>query len=299
MAALLTTLGISILAPRAGRDVVCCISPAWAFISIVAPRAGRDALRRHAYGGAEAISILAPRAGRDHALAPPFPAVFISILAPRAGRDAVRDLDALRLRNFNPRAPCGARLGYETIGMEEIGFQSSRPVRGATAVRLHGHGQRGRISILAPRAGRDMPACSRRIRAARFQSSRPVRGATTASSLSRRRSPNFNPRAPCGARPRFFIRSDGAVNISILAPRAGRDPRLIRSCRPPHRFQSSRPVRGATWSAPGAEPRRRISILAPRAGRDNDNKGNTEHKGISILAPRAGRDTPGGISFWG
>ena len=78
-------------------------------------------------------------------------------------------------------------------------FQSTRPVRGATVVH-HALVPAVFISIHAPRAGRD---------------SRPAWTCPA--------STNFNPRAPCGARPH---------------PR--KHPRLLK------KFQSTRPVRGAT-----------------------------------------------------
>ena len=128
---------------------------------------------------------------------------------------------------FNPRAPCGAR--------RHIAFNAAHVVG---------------ISILAPRAGRDVQ----------------LHGFFTVAR-------DFNPRAPCGAR-----RSGGSgvpllPIISILAPRAGRDfrrrfnvgqaryisilaPRAGRDASsgnvPPRgsAFQSSRPVRGATCVIP-------------------------------------------------
>ena len=78
-------------------------------ISIHAPRAGRDAFLRSATKGGE-ISIHAPRAGRD----------------PEA-RDSWR-----RGCHFNPRAPCGARQQFNDGAVVADGFQSTRPVRGAT-----------------------------------------------------------------------------------------------------------------------------------------------------------------------
>ena len=55
---------------------------------------------------------------------------------------------------FNPRAPCGARLAVNKVEVNGETFQSTRPVRGATA-----HGlltdANANISIHAPRAGRD------------------------------------------------------------------------------------------------------------------------------------------------
>ena len=101
--------------------------------------------------------------------------------------------------DFNPRAPCGARL-YSHFNPNPCGkFQSTRPVRGATA---SGHSfcpvtlfqstrpVRGAtifqwrycddqvISIHAPRAGRDLPVSIRSCGTSLFQSTRPVRGAT-------------------------------------------------------------------------------------------------------------------------
>ena len=59
-----------------------------------------------------------------------------------------------------------------------------------------------------------------------FQSTRPVRGETTSATTSRRRTCDFNPLAPCGARPPE--REKGAEDL---------------------RFQSTRPVRGETAKA--------------------------------------------------
>ena len=94
-------------------------------------------------------------------------------------------------------------------------------------------------------------------------------GATSSGQPPRYTQLDFNPRAPCGARPRFLIVSAstsafqstrpvwGATrgspglrrlqDISIHAPRVGRDePRAAKLDRQP-RFQSTRPVWGATW----------------------------------------------------
>ena len=106
---------------------------------------------------------------------------------------------------FNPRAPCGARLDmFALMRMNDLRFQSTRPVRGATAL-VHND---------------EFPA--------KFQSTRPVRGATCFSSsflwarsisihapragrdhvsvdgLAKIR--HFNPRAPCGARQQKYTK---------------------------------------------------------------------------------------------
>ena len=65
---------------------------------------------------------------------------------------------------------------------------------------------------------------------------------------------DFNPRAPCGTRRALVILVDCALQISIHAPRVGRDLASSAGAIVPERFQSTRPVWGAT-----APP----SILAP------------------------------------
>ena len=104
---------ISIRAPRAGRDAAAQKGDLHGWISIRAPRAGRDVLEMHRKGKLREISIRAPRAGRDGRLGSPEPC---------------------HRRNFNPRAPCGARLDSPHFPISaNCGFQSARPVRGATA----------------------------------------------------------------------------------------------------------------------------------------------------------------------
>ena len=146
---------------------------------------------------------------------------------------------------------------------------------------------------------------------------------------------NFNPRAPCRARPVLIDDKRRITGISIHAPRAGRDcvnlkigklrrnisihaPRAGRDsiiqlhklnwedfnprapCRarrsnerepdPCKRFQSTRPVQGATAPDPCLSGYVPISIHAPRAGRDTPRAYINKHRKISIHAPRAERD---------
>ena len=103
--------------------------------------------------------------------------VEISIHAPRVGRDAPAAAQGFHCRNFNPRAPCGARHIAAAPDHKHTQFQSTRPVWGATCCILRRHslapnfnprapcGTRRdrraarcalhRISIHAPRVGRD------------------------------------------------------------------------------------------------------------------------------------------------
>ena len=167
----------------------------------------------------------------------------VSIHAPHAGRDlTVSRYFCLELC-FNPRAPCGARLSISRIRGSTASFQSTRPVRGATLPR--------------PIAWMYLM----------FQSTRPVRGATAAAAIHAStihvsiHAPRagrdirthavdhlhnrFNPRAPCGARPESF---EAAIVQAV--------------------FQSTRPVRGATFHLCDNTNFPIVSIHAPHAGRD-------------------------------
>ena len=191
-------LGVSIHAPRAGRDPADLRYLCWDEVSIHAPRAGATPLptlsgRRArfqstrpvrgatsgqtGYSYTSTVSIHAPRAGRDppHDRNSPPPICFNPRAPCGARRRGLRPLTASE-SCFNPRAPCGARPWSIVVLRADWLLQSTRPVRGAT-------GRRGGVqlyrpvSIHAPRAGRDGLASTPRV-------------AIT----------GFNPRAPCGAR---------------------------------------------------------------------------------------------------
>ena len=122
---------------------------------------------------------------------------------------------------FNPRAPYGARLYSRRRSITIDRFQSTRPIRGATAVTT-GLSWASRISIHAPHTGRDSLCESKRLD-----------------------QQDFNPRAPYGARLLRPILSHGinifqstrpirgatnhiqsaelGIRISIHAPHTGRD----------------------------------------------------------------------------
>ena len=191
-------------------------------------------------------------------------------------------------KGFNPCAPCGARHAYDGDPNEPVVFQSTRPMRGATGVRLRA--LRGVwVSIHAPHAGRDMVYI-------------PKFTVPT----------GFNPRAPCGARQRSCVYSSApesfqstrpmrgatgdcsrhkrSLNVSIHAPHAGRDrtpqssmcfhrcfnPRAPCGARPmsctaiptSQSCQSTRPKRGATTPISEEGHTMLVSIHAPHAGRD-------------------------------
>ena len=146
----------------------------------------------------------------------------ISIHAPRVGRDRTMRKCGDTSRNFNPRAPCGARRSRSRSRLSLSKFQSTRPVWGATH-RCRAGSQAHAISIHAPRVGRDVLYTAQTLTSAQFQSTRPVWDATRSASCTVCASSNFNPRAPCGTRPSERRNGRAGADISIHAPRVGRD----------------------------------------------------------------------------
>ena len=101
---------------------------------------------------------------------------------------------------------------------------------------------------------------------------------------------HFNPRAPCGARPCLYHPQDGQHPISIHAPRVGRDRELL-ACRlnlsliSIHAPRVGRDITGGLKVGMSS-----ISIHAPRVGRDARQRSTAGAVRISIHAPRVGRD---------
>ena len=192
-------------------------------ISIHAPHAGRDGLRAsHQYHeghfnprapcGARRSSTLCTisfastfqstrpmRGATDTRRLAPFPSP-ISIHAPHAGRDHDATDAVAVYRDFNPRAPCGARQRLQ----EQYSILT-------------------RISIHAPHAGRDGREQGYHPQAARFQSTRPMRGATQRDKRLQERI-DISIHAPHAGRDLELLELLQHLNISIHAPHAGRDP---------------------------------------------------------------------------
>ena len=102
---------------------------------------------------------------------------------------------------FNPRTPCGVRLDYYYMISKASEFQSTHPMRGATPMGYH-RSKHFYISIHAPHAGCDQETLLFLRPLNLFQSTHPMRGATEVSALPAAGYQNFNPRTPCGVRPR-------------------------------------------------------------------------------------------------
>ena len=122
---------------------------------------------------------------------------------------------------FNPRSPCGERLTGQLSGFTTYKFQSTLPVWGAT-VSTCSFTVTSFISIHAPRVGSDRIAHRITYQSGNFNPRSPCgeRPRWAVSCCNRR---YFNPRSPCGERLDYEFAVETQVMISIHAPRVGSD----------------------------------------------------------------------------
>ena len=232
------------------------------------PLAGRDRRHAHRDRGRSRISIHAPREGRDSGFN-------LSIggkdnFNPRAPRGARRwrpSRRPLRATYFNPRAPCGARRRLTRSPVSGSVFQSTRPMRGATSthnlfitrtcISIHAphagrdgmsrcsHPAQPSISIHAPHAGRDPAAPKQKALVLLISIHAPHAGRDRGMDLKSRLEWNFNPRAPCGARPTTSAQAHSHITFQSTRPMRGATCQQ-QSLAYTQIFQSTRPMRGAT-----------------------------------------------------
>ena len=182
------------------------------------------------------------------------------------GRDLWLCLGEYRGINFNPRAPCGARHHLHSYTASCQKFQSTRPVWGATAVSYKLIGDI-RISIHAPRVGRDLIIAVHQIGGNVFQSTRPVWGATGTHSRLRLRLEFQSTRPVWGATDTCLAPYPPPL-ISIHAPRVGRDQWKERSSCGWQYFNPRAPCGARLHVFRAIIDIFSISIHAPRVGRD-------------------------------
>ena len=185
----------------------------------------------------------------------------ISTHAPLAGRDSSARSTATRARrNFNPRAPCGARLWPKIESATAKAFQPTRPLRGATRKKRTPRRWHV-ISTHAPLAGRDDTGGSL---APSFQYFNP-RAPCGARQLPPSRQSlriDFNPRAPCGARRLDRAGVGTGVRFQPTRPLRGATGMYAKDIIDDLLFQPTRPLRGATFDA--ASPLRSATFQPTR-----------------------------------
>ena len=210
---------------------------------------------------------------------------FISTHAPLAGRDCIALTPCRQARYFNPRAPCGARLGQEAGLPKPTVISTHAPLAGRD------EGQEvltmeQSISTHAPLAGRDNRQKTVKTERAIFQPTRPLRGATSPASCTPLHRADFNPRAPCGARHTHSRTSWRRREISTHAPLAGRDACAIDLTPAYRHFNPRAPCGARRRSRTASATTGRISTHAPLAGRDMTTQRQKNH-GQTNFNPRA------------
>ena len=312
---------ISIHAPLAGRDGGSIVDGILqGIISIHAPLAGRDLVDIADDGRIDQFQSTRPLRGATTKYVSTLSLLQISIHAPLAGRDRGGTVPVPRLCGISIHAPLAGRDDGSRDGdRRSERFQSTRPLRGATAATLD-EARAAVISIHAPLAGRDVERDGRGAGAGAFQSTRPLRGATKIKAMTTDTKPfqstrplrgataettrslrdccYFNPRAPCGARLLGLGSNQQADQFQSTRPLRGATAELSRRLKAECQFQSTRPLRGATPDFQVSQTLRNyFNPRAPCGARQQHGRRAYISRCISIHAPLAGRDVFPADSF--
>ena len=169
-------------------------------ISIHAPHAGRDQRHQHLFGQNLIFQSTRPMRGATASTAVCASTEEFQSTRPMRGATCGFHLRNHFRRDFNPRAPCGARRFPPPRILPRFPISIHAPHAGRDYGFARQH-RRKTISIHAPHAGRDVSRRRGFCRGFQFQSTRPMRGATSAAWDNIVAIFDFNPRAPCGARP--------------------------------------------------------------------------------------------------
>ena len=168
--------------------------------------------------------------------------------------------------SFNPRAPCGARPWQHHQVYRSFGFQSTRPMRGATQVAFVPE-PRFFVSIHAPHAGRDSFSTLKLLAHKEFQSTRPMRGATLAFEIPEGYH-MFQSTRPMRGATISHCAATSIGSVSIHAPHAGRDDAIRCLYAESACFNPRAPCGARRHRACRQSTVQQVSIHAPHAGRD-------------------------------
>ena len=151
------------------------------------------------------------------------------------------------MKHFNPRAPYGARPTTTREIPKTKGFQSTRPIRGATKPPKQAEDQQS-ISIHAPHTGRDKADNDIRPRIS-ISIHAPHTGRDAQAALLLLGDLEISIHAPhTGRDVHPSPEAPARIDISIHAPHTGRDPEFSARSLDQTAFQSTRPIRGATFA---------------------------------------------------
>ena len=169
---------------------------------------------------------------------------------------------------ISTHAPLAGRDRFRPLATSDFLISTHAPLAGRDG-REKRHHMIDVISTHAPLAGRDCDGWAYDKKVG-ISTHAPLAGRDFAIKVRKKVIQHFNPRAPCGARRALVPYSQ------TLQPA----------------FQPTRPLRGATLSAPFSFVINSISTHAPLAGRDQRHcRSISGEEFISTHAPLAGRDT--------
>ena len=195
----------------------------------------------------------------------------------------------MRTIYFNPRSPCGERPNTSYQRAVKDIFQSTLPVWGATFCAEIIKLSMG-ISIHAPRVGSDLL----RYQLYAFSTisiHAPRVGSDLTESLDTATPLDFNPRSPCGERPKPYGSRISYHTISIHAPRVGSDSRLSGCGYAPAYFNPRSPCGERRNSQSIGLWNRYFNPRSPCGERHAAPAEQAVQRCISIHAPRVGSDT--------
>ena len=160
------------------------------------------------------------------------------------GRDATKEATGIK-HEISIHAPhAGRDADVSSVTRLDAEFQSTRPIRGATFERTWSNAMW------------------------QFQSTRPIRGATFADWGGPGTGPDFNPRAPYGARHGYGQQASGPVDFNPRAPYGARHARLGLINAENSNFNPRAPYGARLRRLAAAGHAQPISIHAPHTGRD-------------------------------
>ena len=194
---------------------------------------------------------------------------------------------------FNPRAPCGARRKFASAAHWSRVISIHAPLAGRDIPACLADARHLPISIHAPLAGRDWQCCRQVAGPLVFQSTRPLRGATPHSCRHTFATMIFQSTRPLRGATRYFsISFATSVYFNPRAPCGARRPG--RGCRPPaFPISIHAPLAGRDFSRRSALRRRRqFQSTRPLRGATIPGQCPHHRRRISIHAPLAGRDSP-------
>ena len=214
----------------------------------------------------------------------------ISIHTPHAGSDSRRPRYSNRPRHSNPHSPCGERPEFASGLALGMVFQSTLPMRGATRWRWRCGTIWNSISIHTPHAGSDRLDRLLNRQLKHFNPHSPCGERRQEREKTRGTSAHFNPHSPCGERPVMVIAIPLTNCISIHTPHAGSDHRFQAHGVHVLLFQSTLPMRGATFHSTTSSPNLIFQSTLPMRGATHTANHPAIYPVISIHTPHAGSD---------